>query len=137
MVTGLSPVVADTCLVSYIYDNDPRASYYERYLEGRRAVVSFQTVEEAWYGAYHRGWGEPRRRELARHLQQYEVIFPNVRLLDICARLRADRRAAGRELQLADAWIAATALLLRCPLVSNDHHFAGIPNLELIRDPSL
>jgi predicted nucleic acid-binding protein len=58
-------------------------------------------------------------------------------MIDICAKLRAERRSAGRELQMADAWIAATALLLDCPLASHDIHFVGIPNLQLIRDPSL
>ena len=137
MVASLLPVAVDTCVVSYIYNGDRRAAYYEARLEDRRTVISFQTLEEAWYGAYHRGWGQQRRDRLALHLRQYEVIWPNPRLVDLCAQLRAERRAAGRELQAADAWIAATALLLGCPLASHDSHFVGIPDLELIRDPDL
>ena len=70
------------------------------------------------------------------HLQRYQVIWPNEQLVEVCARLRAERRAAGRVLEMQDAWIAATALFLRCPLASQDSHFAGIPNLELVKDPS-
>ena len=47
--------------------------------------------------------------------------------------------ALDREMGQADAWIAATALLLDCPLASSDRDFLGHPNLELIRprDPPL
>jgi len=36
-------------------------------------------------------------------------------------------------LKSADAWIAATALLLECPLASHDGDFADIPGIELLR----
>ena len=39
---------------------------------------------------------------------------------------------AGRRLSVADAWIAATALYLGCPLATHDRDFIGIPNLRLI-----
>ena len=76
-------------------------------------------------------------RDLLSYLESYEVIWPNSDLVTVCASLRAERRAAGRGLQMADAWIAATALYLGCPLASHDIHFVGIPDLELIRDPAV
>ena len=36
---------------------------------------------------------------------------------------------------MADAWIAATAIMLSCPLASHDGHFMEIPNLRLIKSP--
>ena len=47
----------------------------------------------------------------------------------VCA-LRA--RRIGRELSAADAWIAATAVLLNCPLLSHDRDFGNLPGLEVI-----
>ncbi len=42
-------------------------------------------------------------------------------------------QAAGRRIETADAWIAATALLYDVPLVThNGSHFLGVPNLKLI-----
>ena len=73
-------------------------------------------------------------RDLLSYLESYEVIWPNTDLVTVCASLRAERWAAGRQLQMADAWIAATALYLDCPLAAHDVHFVGIPNLGLIRD---
>ena len=129
-------VVLDTNVVSYIFNWDSRAQYYEERLLDIRQVISFQTLEESLYGAHRARWGVRRIGELSVYLTAYEVIWPTDDLVDVCARLRAERRAAGRELEMQDAWIAATALFLRCPLASQDSHFAGIPNLELVRDPS-
>ena len=36
----------------------------------------------------------------------------------------------------ADAWIAATAIRLGCPLATHDRDFSGIDGLELIQAPS-
>lgn len=76
-----------------------------------------------------------RLKELTSHLERYEVIWPDTDLMEVCARLRAERRASGRELNMADAWTAAAAIMLNCPLASHDSHFAEIPNLQLIRSP--
>ena len=128
-------VVVDTNVVSYIFRGDGKAAYYLRRIRDRRALISFQTLEEVWYGAYSAGWGDRRRSELARHLEQYDVVWPNPELVEVCAQLRSQRKSVGRELAVADAWIAATAVLLKCPLASHDGDFSGIPNLQLIRVP--
>lgn len=128
-------IVLDTNVVSYIFDRDSRARYYLDQMRGLRPLVSFQTLEELWFGAYRRNWGERRRNELALHLQQYEVVWPNAALVEVSAELRVDRQRAGRALTTADAWIAATALLLDCPLASHDRDFGGISDLQLIQAP--
>ena len=129
-------VVVDTSVVSILHRKDERAPYYERRLTGRRSFISFQTLEELWFGAHNNDWGARRQAELVKHLQQYEVVWANDELVRISARLRSQRRSAGRELKSADAWIAATALLLGCPLAAHDGDFADIPDLDLIRSDS-
>ena len=126
-------IVLDTSVVSYIFNGDSRADYYVERIRGLRTFISFQTLEEAWHGAYARGWGNRRKDELAAHLSQYLVIWATAELVDTCARLRSEREKAGRRLEVADAWIAATALLLECPLASHDRDFSAIPGLEFIR----
>ena len=128
-------IVLDTNAVSHIFAGDGRGEYYREYLWGQSVVISFQTWEELWFGAYSRNWGARRRSELTQHLESYEIIWPSLQLAEICAQLRAERRAAGRELQVADAWIASTALLLGCPLATSDQDFDDIPNLEIVRAP--
>ena len=134
-------VVVDTDVVSIIHnkDRDERAPYYETALAGRRLLVSFQTLEEIRYGMLDRGWGVKRRNEMERHLDQYEIAWPDRRTATASARLRAKCKAAGRELKQGDAWIAATALSLDCPLASDDNDFREVPGIEsgfvLIRRP--
>ncbi|MDD9981947.1 MAG: PIN domain-containing protein [Gammaproteobacteria bacterium] len=128
-------IVLDTNVVSYIFNGDDRAGYYVEQIRGCRAIISFQTLEELWYGAIAKGWGERRTEELADHLEQYEIVWAGPELVETSARLRSERRVAGREMSPADAWIAATAILLKCPLASHDGDFLEIPGLALIRSP--
>lgn len=128
-------VVLDTSVVSLLFGNAAEAGYYKEELAGRRAVISFQTQEEVLFGAIKGRWGARRMIQLRQHLDQYELLGVTRELIDICAQLRSERESAGRALKTADAWIAASALLLRCPLATTDGDFEGIPELELIRAP--
>ena len=135
MASGTLPVVLDTGVVSFIYRRDTRASFYEEQITGMRPVISFQTLEELHFGASKDNWGNRRRNELALHVAMYEVIWPSLEAVRLSAELRADREKAGRKLNTADAWIAATALMLGCPLASHDRDFSGIPDLQIIKSP--
>lgn len=128
-------VVLDTNIVSYIFNHDARARYYEEQTRGSDLAISFQTLEELLFGARSGGWGQRRLNELLRHLERYEVIWPDPEMVERCAILRGERRARGRTLDTADAWIAATALTLGCPLASHDRDFSDVPGLEVIRAP--
>lgn len=128
-------VVVDTSVVSFIFNNDERSGYYEAQLEGKRLFISFQTLEELKFGAFKADWTARRMNELERHLEAYEIVWVDRELVETCARLRGDRANAGRKLDTADAWIAATALRLKCPLASDDGDFDDIPGLQLIRKP--
>ena len=68
-----------------------------------------------------------------RHIDQYQVIWPDRALVDVSSKLRVDREGKGRKLNTADAWIAGTALYLDCRLASHDGDFDGIPDLQLLR----
>lgn len=128
------PLVVDTNIVSYIYRNDPIAAPYLNEMAGRRAVISFQTYEELLYGALSSNWGERRVGELLAYVAtNYEMIGYDLELVRTCARLRAAFRSRGRELKPADAWIAATAVLLKCPLLSHDRDFGNPTELRVIR----
>ena len=56
-------VVLDTSVVSILSrPDDFRYFYYQQRLEGLKLTISFQTLEERWFGAYNRDWGEKRQR---------------------------------------------------------------------------
>ena len=133
MIEQSNLAVDDTSVVSIFFNNRAKSSEYADIFEGKRAFISFQTLEESLYGAYRAGWGARRTSELSNHLNQYSVVWTNNDLVNISARIRSHREKNGRKLQVADAWIAATALLLNCRLVADDGDFEDIPNLELHR----
>ena len=68
-------------------------------------------------------------------VQRAEIVHTGPELVLVCALLRADCVPAGHALAQsehnADRWIAATAIRLQVPLVSNDKIFRGVPNLLL------
>ena len=132
MRPGGSPVVLDTSVVSLLIRDAEEAAYYREEIRGLRAVISFQSREEALFGAIRAGWGDRRMNELLQPLDRYEVVWAAPELVEISARVRNERERAGRKLNTADAWIAATAIML----ASHDADFSDIPNLELIRAPS-
>ena len=136
MLLGHSRIVLDTSVVSIIYNGDQRAPFYEASITGLITVVSFQTLEELLIWPLRNQWGDRRRNNLLQHIDQYEVIWPNLDLVHISVELRNEREKAGRRLNTADAWIAATAVLLGCPLASHDRDFSHIPNVQLIKAPT-
>jgi predicted nucleic acid-binding protein len=130
------PVVIDTDVFSA--DLVPGSRLAERYaalITGRPAFISFQTVAELRYGAIRRGWGQRRMLKLETKVQRVEIVHSGPELVAIYAQLRADCEAAGHALgqkpHTADRWIAATAIRLGIPLVSNDGIFRDAPGLEL------
>ena len=59
------PVVVDTSVVSILFRQDSeRFDYYQNALAGYELLVSFQTLEEALFGAYNANWGQRRLSEL-------------------------------------------------------------------------
>ena len=90
---------------------------------------------EALQGAYQRDWGEGRIARLRAEMQRYVIVPFDMGMVEHFARLRAARRRAGREIETADAWIAATALWAQCPIVTHNlGDFAGIEGLEVITE---
>ena len=127
------PVVVDTNVVSYIYRNDAIARPYLDILVGYRAVISFQTYEEILFGVLINNWGHRRKEEIVQYIDAaYHVVESTLDMIRICAELRAESRRRGRGLNHPDAWIAATAVLLNCPLLSHDRDFGDLPGLEVI-----
>jgi predicted nucleic acid-binding protein len=86
-------------------------------------------------GALIAGWGMARRTRLAALIGDTEVVWPGPELTQGCAALRAQCWRAGHALAQpehnADLWIAATAVHLAVPLVSDDGIFEEVPGLQL------
>jgi predicted nucleic acid-binding protein len=126
-------VVVDTDVVSFRFKKDTRARLYKRHLIGQETLISFMTMAELHAWAREHRWGIARQGELARHLGQYEVFYADNALCRLWADVWTRARRKGRPIQVADGWIAATALALDVPLLThNPTDFDGVDGLTVL-----
>jgi predicted nucleic acid-binding protein len=127
------PIVIDTDVFGAELGRSPLVALYEPIIVGRPAFISFQTAAELRYGALRRRWGEKRMRDLETKIAAAVTVHTGPELILIYAQLRADcehlGHALGQREHDADRWVAATALRLGLPLVSNDGIFDNVPGL--------
>lgn len=137
-------VVVDTNVVSYLFCWHPRgqAEFYSEALAGKNLCISFQTLEEIRYGGYaDRQWGRKNLQKMERYLKRnFALKFPDNKLIRVCANLRAEAKLNNLKPTLfqPDAWIAATAVSLGCPVASSDLVFQSLADLgvlEVIASP--
>jgi predicted nucleic acid-binding protein len=127
--------VVDTDVVSYLYKGDSRAALYYPHLFGQVLVVSFQTVAELRRWTLSAKWGARRLRHLESRLQRYVVEHSSDALCVLWAEAMESAKRNGRPVAPADAWVAATALYLDVPLVTNNRDdFLGIDGLTVISE---
>lgn len=111
------------------------AAAYEPLIVGRPAFISFQTLAEIRFGAGLRNWGPKRILKMETRIGSAEIVHSGPALIEAYTRLRIDCHRAGHALAQprhdADRWVAATAIRLGIPLVSNDGIFANAPGLSV------
>jgi predicted nucleic acid-binding protein len=133
MTTESQYVVVDTNVIVYLITGSTRAAEFEPFLVGKIGLVSFQTVGELRLIARRRGWGERKLADLNDRLKQMVVVGATDQITDKWAELMHAQTVAGSEVLPSDAWVAATALVYRCPVVTNDRKdFERIRNLPLL-----
>ena len=127
----MTGIIVDTDVLSFLFKNHPIGQLYDADVAGRAAGVSFMTVAEVERWGLQYRWSSQRVHWLRLYLERFTVSSP-----DLCckwAEVMVAARAAGRRIETADAWIAATALLYDAPLVThNGSDFLGVPGLTLI-----
>jgi len=129
----MAAVVVDTDVVSFEFKGDSRAQLFRRHLLGQVGVISFMTLAELDEWADWRRWGQPRRERLERHLGKFMLYYADRTLCRRWGDVRARGRRKGQPIDGADAWIAATALALDVPLVTNNPtDFAGVDGLTVL-----
>lgn len=127
--------VIDTDVWSYIYKGRDEGKLYQPHLFGNVLVVSFQTQAELIRWVVSAGWGQQRRQHLESRLQKYVIEHSSYALSLRWAEAMESARRNGRPISAADAWIAATSLLLNAPLIThNKSHFIGVSGLQVISE---
>ena len=128
-------VIVHADVVSFLCKGDTRAQAYHRHLQGRTLAVSFMTVAELYQWASVRNWGERRLSRLEERLRAYIVLPYDAELRKHWATVRVECQRQGRPISTQEAWIAATALRPKCPLVThNGDDYVAVAGLCIIAD---
>lgn len=126
-------LLLDTNIVSYLFKNDSRILRYAGILEGKNYTISFMTAAELFQWAAIRKWGERRKMELEDALDGFIILPSDIEICRLWGNVRAMCRTAGRQISAQDAWIAATAIRHRLPLVThNPADFVSVKGIEII-----
>ena len=136
----MSVVLLDTTVASLLHPkkkNDALRLKYEPHLQGQILALSFQSVAELWSWAEENNWATRQRAGMENFLQKFLVIPYEMDLAKTWAQVNTHCKRIGRRLESGDAWIAATAVFYRIPLLSHDLDHVGLnfPNLNVIFYP--
>jgi tRNA(fMet)-specific endonuclease VapC len=129
----MTPVVVDTDVISFQIKSHTLASVYKPYLTDHIVLISFMTLAELEQWSLLANWGQPRHERMEAQLAPFTVIPSGADLCRLWAQVMVSARSAGRPIEAADAWVAATALLYDVPLIThNRSDYLGVRGLTLI-----
>lgn len=125
-------VLFDTDVLSYRFGGrEPWVAPFRPYWKGRIGAISVVTYSEAIAGAMA-AFPEALQKEYEAHLRSYLLIPLDRKLTREHAELLDRSRRRGLQIGDNDAWIAATAIRHSLPLLTNDHIFRKIPEVEVL-----
>jgi predicted nucleic acid-binding protein len=127
-------LVVDTDVASFIFKWHPVfAPRYVSIIRGTEWIVSFMTLAEMRQGALDANWGQRKWDLLEAYLADFSVLISDNQLCSTWAQVRNESVRKGRQMSAADAWIAASALVLSAPLVTNNpKDYRHLGNLQLV-----
>jgi tRNA(fMet)-specific endonuclease VapC len=126
----MAVILLDTSVASLLLPHRaprPELALYGPHLIGNTLTLSFQSVGEIWKLAEKHQWGPRRRADLDAFLRRFVVIPYDYELARVWAWVCVEAERAGRRLETADAWIAATAVQRRVTLLAHDSDLKDLP----------
>jgi len=109
------------------------APRYVGLIGGAELVLSFMTLAELRQGVIGANWGPHKRELLEMYLADFSVLHSDSSLCSAWAAIRSESVRKGRQISSADAWIAATAMILSAPLVTNNpKDYRHLDKLKLV-----
>ncbi len=133
----MSTVLLDTTVASLLHPkkkNNILRAKYEPDMKNKILALSFQSVAELWSWAEENNWGAKQRDGLTVFLQSFLIIPYDAELAKVWAKVETHCKRIGRRLESGDAWIAATAVRYKIPLLTHyrDHVGLNYPDLQVI-----
>jgi tRNA(fMet)-specific endonuclease VapC len=132
--TTTARLVVDPDVASFVFKWHPGfAPRYVALMRGFELVVSFMTMAEMRQGALDANWGRRKVDVLEAYLADFSVLHSDSVLCSMWAAVRNESIRKGHPMSSADGWIAATALVLSAPLVTNNpKDYRHLDGLQLV-----
>jgi len=130
----MTVLLLDTNVVSILFNRNHslRQTCVES-IAGHQLVISFMARAKLLLWPAANNWGASRRAALEEHTAFYLTLYPDERTCAIWAAVVDQCRRAGRPIQTADAWIAASARQWGCTLVTTDFRdYEAIEDLDVM-----
>jgi tRNA(fMet)-specific endonuclease VapC len=130
----MSVLVLDTNVVSLIFKKaEPLCSIYEPKVKDHQLVIPSMTLAELRLWPLRNHWGAARTEILERHIKRYYTVHsPDDDVCSLWAQIRHRSFEEGHPISTEDAWIAATAVSLGVPLVTdNARHYRHLQDLRV------
>lgn len=132
-IAGTPTLLLDTSSVSNSFRARAQSAILPYLGPPNLPAISFQTEAELLSWERSRTLSAPRRAEIRDFLDSARILYADHAATARCAEIIRRRIDAGKSKNLADAWIAATALAAALPLITFDRSgFTDIPGLDLI-----
>jgi predicted nucleic acid-binding protein len=129
----MNAVVVDTDVVSLISKGDSRVEKHLSALATPDLLVSFMTEAELERWILQAKWGPERIIRFRTYMKRFVSVPSSRDLIVKWAEVMVAARSVGRRIEVADAWIAATALLYEAPLVTNNpRDYMGVAAIDLL-----
>ena len=129
----MSGILVDTDVVGLLFAKHPESEHYAGEIAGNAALISFQSVAEIERWTVMRAWLPERCAYMHMYLERYTLIPSSPDLCRRWAEVLAAGEESGYPVTYGNAWIAATALLYRVPLLThNADRYRGIPALQTV-----
>jgi predicted nucleic acid-binding protein len=123
----------DTNVASFVLKGHSLAHRYRRHLQGHQLAVSFMTEADLFEWGFSARWSKSRFAQLEVLLNGLDIILSSADVDRRWGAVRFERRQ--QPIGVADAWIAATALVHGYELVThNPADFQGIRGLTVITE---
>ena len=132
--TATTRLVVDTDVASFLFKwHTEVALRYLNIIRGPKLIVSIKTLAEMRQRAFDANWGPRKCAVLEAYLADFSVLHSDGLLCSTWAAVRNESTQKGRPIGAADAWIAATALILSAPLATNNpKDYRHLDKLQII-----
>src|SRR5258708_23077416 len=129
----MNAVVVDTDVASMVFKGDDRAETFRAAVAAHDLLISCMTEAELERWVLQAKWGSERIIRFRTYMKRFGTVRSSRDLVVKWAEVMVVARSMGRRIEVADARVAATALLYDAPLITNNPgDYLGVTGIRLL-----